>query len=54
MKTYTTSINKMITSFDKELKSLIEDDLKHAKLSKQALIKSIDIDAVNNTQLKIA
>jgi hypothetical protein len=52
MKTYTTSINKMIKSFDKELKSLIENDLKLAKLSQKILIKSLNPD--EGQQLKIA
>jgi hypothetical protein len=52
MKTYTTSINKMIKSFDKELKSLIENDLKLAKLSGKTLIKSLNPD--DSKQLKIA
>lgn len=52
MKSYTTSIDKMIKSFDKELKTILEKDLKIAKTSHNALIKNIE--TLPDAQLKIA
>lgn len=52
MKSYNTSINKMIKNFDRELKSILEKDLETAKITHKALIKNIE--PLLDVQLKIA
>lgn len=52
MKSYTTSINKMIKNFDKELKTILEKDLETAKTAHKVLIKNIE--PLLDVQLKIA
>ncbi|MGI4021519.1 MAG: hypothetical protein ACRYFA_08445 [Janthinobacterium lividum] len=52
MKSYTTSINKMMKNFDKELKTILEKDIATAKTAHNGLIKNID--ALPDIQLKIA
>ncbi|MVN21065.1 hypothetical protein [Mucilaginibacter arboris] len=52
MKKNTTSINKMIKNFDKELRNLLLTDLKVARVASKALVKNIN--PLDNNQLMIA
>ncbi len=56
MKNNKTSINKMIRSFDKELKTLLLNDLKIVGMASKALVKKINKtdSSLNRKQLKIA
>lgn len=52
MKKNTASINKMIKSFDKELRNLLLTDLKLVHVAKESFVTKIK--SLNNEQLMIA
>lgn len=52
MKKNTNSVNKMIKSFDKELRNLLLNDLKVARVAGKGLIKNIN--HIGGDQLMIA
>lgn len=54
MKTNTNSINKMIKSFDKELKNLLLTDLKVMCVASKALSKKINHLSTNKAELSVA
>ncbi len=50
MKTNTTSVNKMIKSFDKELRNLLMTDLKVMRVASKALAKKMNHLSTNEEQ----